>query len=212
MLLKKNKDTVPPLLDSIVRDQKVGDLLFADKFEDGAIALADVNEEQMVSIKKNVNEILLSLRQYSPNDTENIQEVLQASAKAILFVKDQLASIQPIPSTLLSIEPLFNMLAGELTNAQNHIKSIERFVPEQLTHTEAKVVASIAARQRILSSQEGSSWTHNRKSSSISMADYYLRAQSRHLQRGNNIGQRFESQQGYHHDRVDGMQAGIIGG
>ena len=145
-----------PLLDSIVRDQKVGDPFFYDKFEDGAIALADVNDKNMVRIKENVNEILLSLRQYSPNDTENIQEALQASAKAMLFLKDQLASLQPIPSTFLSIEPLFKMLAGELTNAQNDIKSIERFVPEQLTHTEAKVVASIGARQRILSSQEGS--------------------------------------------------------
>jgi hypothetical protein len=208
MLLKKNKDTVPPLLDSIVRDQKVGDPFFADKFEDGAIALADVNEEHMISIKENVNEILLSLRQYSPNETENIQEVLQASAKAILFLKDQLASIQPIPSTLLSIEPLFDTLTRELTNAENHIKSIERFVPEQLTHTEAKVVASIGAGQRILSSQEGSSWTDNRHFVSISKADYYLRAQSRHLQRGNNIGQRFESQQGYHPARQSRRDAG----
>ena len=114
MLLKKNKDTVPPLLNSIVRDQKVGDPFFADKFEDGTIALADVNEEQMVSITDNVNEILLSLRQYSPNDTENIQEVLHASAKAILFLKNQLASLQPMSSTLLSIDPLFETLTTSL--------------------------------------------------------------------------------------------------
>jgi len=97
VLPKKNKDAVLPPPESIIRDQKVGDLLLADKFEDGAIAYADVNEEQMVSIKENVNEILLNLRLYSPNDTENIQEVLQASSMEILFLKDQLASLQPIP-------------------------------------------------------------------------------------------------------------------
>ena len=174
------------------------DSLLADRFEDGSIVLADVNKEQIVSITDNVNEVLLSLRQYSPNDTENIQEVLQASAKAILFLKDQLASLQPMSSTLLSIEPLFETLTTELMNAENHLKSIERFVPEQHTHTETKVDASIATGQRILSSQESSSWTHYRKSSSISKADYYLRAQSQHLQRGNNIGKSYESQQGYH--------------
>jgi hypothetical protein len=95
------------------------DSLLADRFEDGAIVLADVNKEQIVSITDNVDEVLLSLRQYSPNDTENIQEVLQASAKAILFLKDQLASLQPMSSTLLSIEPLFETLTNELTNAEN---------------------------------------------------------------------------------------------
>jgi hypothetical protein len=208
MLLKKNKYTVPPLLDSIVRDQKVGDPFFADKFEDGTIALADVNEEQMVSIADNVNEILLSLRQYSPNDTENIQEVLHASAKAILFLKNQLASLQPMSSTLLSIEPLFETLTNELTNAENHLKSIEQFVPEQHTHTDAKVVASIGTGQRILSSQEGSSWTRHNRKSSISKADYYLRAQSQHLQRGNNIGKSYESQQGYHPARQSRRDTG----
>ena len=203
-----NKDTVPPLLDSIVRDQKVGDLFFAEKFEDGTIALADVNEEQMVSITENVNEILLSLRQYSPNDTDNIQEVLHASAKAILFLKNQLASLQPMSSTLLSIDPLFETLTNELTNAENHLKSIERFVPEQHTHTDANVVASIGTGQRILSSQEGSSWTRHNRKSSISKADYYLRAQSQHLQRGNNIGKSYESQQGYHPARQSRQNTG----
>ena len=208
MLLKMNKDTVPPLLDSIVSDQKVGDLFFAEKFEDGTIALADVNEEQMVSITENVNEILLSLRQYSPNDTENIQEVLHASAKAILFLKNQLASLQPMSSTLLSIDPLFETLTNELTNAENHLKSIERFVPEQHTHTDANVVASIGTGQRILSSQEGSSWTRHNRKSIISKADYYLRAQSQHLQRGNNIGKSYESQQGYHPARQSRQNTG----
>jgi hypothetical protein len=182
-----------------MRDQKaVEDSLLADKSEHGAIAFADVSEEQMVSITKNVNEILLGLRQYSPNDTDNIQEVLQASAMAILLLKDQLASLQPTPSTLLSMEPLIETLTRELTNAENHLKSIVGFVSEQYTHTESKVVASIGAGQRILSSQEGSSRKHSRRSSSISKADYYLRAQSRHLHTGNNIGKSYESQQGYH--------------
>ena len=207
MLSKKNQNAGHHLPESIINDQKVDDSLLAYRFEDGA-TFADVNEEQMVSITKNVNEILLSLHQYSPDDTDNAHEVLQSSSMAISLLKDQLASLQPILLTPTNIEPLFKMLAGELTNAENHIKSIERFVPEQLTHTEAKVVASIGAGQRILSSQEGSSWTHNRQSSSISKADYYLRAQSRHLQRGNNIGQRFESQQGYHPARQSRRDAG----
>jgi hypothetical protein len=172
------------------------------------IKFADVNKEQMVSITENVNEILLSLRQYSPNDTEHVQEVLQASAKAILFLKDQLASLQPMSSTFLSIEPLFETLTNELMNAENHIKSIEQFVPEQLTHTDAKVVASIGTGQRILSSQEGSSWTQHYRKSSISKADYYLRSQSRHLQRGNNIGKSYESQQGYHPARQSRRDTG----
>jgi hypothetical protein len=199
VLPNKNQNAAPPLPESIIRDRKaVEDSLLADKSEDGAIAFADVNEEKMVSITKNVNEILLGLSQYSPNDTDNIQEVLQASAMAILLLKDQLASLQPTPSTLLSMEPLIETLTRELTNAENHLKSIVGFVSEQYTHTESKVVASIGAGQRILSSQEGSSRKHSRRSSSISKADYYLRAQSRHLHTGNNIGKSYESQQGYH--------------
>ena len=200
VLPNKNQNAAPLLPESIIRDRKaVEDSLLADKSEDGAIAFADVNEEQMVSITKNVNEILLGLSQYSPNDTDNIQEVLQASAMAILLLKDQLASLQPTPSTLLSMEPLIETLTRELTNAENHLKSIGGFVSEQYTHTESKVVASIGAGQRILSSQEqGSPMKHSRRSSSISKADYYLRAQSRHLQRGNDIGKSYESQQGYH--------------
>ena len=81
------------------------------------------------------------------------------------------------------------------------------FKLEQHTHTEAKVVASIGAGQRILSSQEGSSWKHSTQSS-ISKADYYLRAQSRHLQRGNNIGKSYESQQGYHPARQSRQDTG----
>jgi hypothetical protein len=162
----------------------------------------------MVSITKNVNEILYSLHQYSPSDTGNIQEVLQASAMTISFLKDQLASIQPIPSTLLSMEPLIETLTRELTNAENHLKSIGGFVSEQYTDTESKVVASIGTGQRILSSQAGSSWTHSRQSSSISKADYYLRAQSQHLQRGNNIGKSYESQQGYHPARQSRRDTG----
>ncbi len=200
MLPKTNQNDAPPQPESIIRsNQNAEGSLLADKFEDGAIAYADVNEEQMVSIAKNVNEILLGLRQYSPNDTDNIQEVLQASAMTISFLKDQLASLQPTPSTLLSKEPLIETLTRELTNAENHLKSIGGFVSEQYTDTESKVVTSIGAGQRILSSQEqGSPMKHSRRSSSISKADYYLRAQSRHLQRGNDIGKSYESQQGYH--------------
>ena len=200
MLPKTNQNDAPPQPESIIRsNQNAEGSLLADKFEDGAIEYADVNEEQMVSITKNVNEILHSLRQYSPNDTDNIQEVLQASATAILLLKDQLASLQPTPSTLLSIEPLIETLTRELTNAENHLKSIGGFVSEQYTDTESKVVTSIGAGQRILSSQEqGSPMKHSCRSSSISKADYYLRAQSRHLQRGNDIGKSYESQQGYH--------------
>ena len=200
MLPKTNQNDAPPQPESIIRsNQNAEGSLLADKFEDGAIAYADVNEEQMVSITKNVNEILHSLRQYSPNDTDNIQEVLQASAMAITVLKDQLASLQPTPSTLLSIEPLIETLTRELTNAENHLKSIGGFVSEQYTDTESKVVTSIGAGQRILSSQEqGSPMKHSQRASSISKADYYLRAQSRHLHRGNNIGKSYESQQGYH--------------
>ena len=200
MLPKTNQNDDPPLPESIIRsNQNAEGSLLADKLEDGAIVYADLNEEQMVSITKNVNEMLYSLHQYSPSDTGNIQEVLQASAMTISFLKDQLASLQPTPSTLLSKEPLIETLTRELTNAENHLKSIGGFVSEQYTHTESKVVASIGAGQRILSSQEqGSPMKHSCRSSSISKADYYLRAQSRHLHTGNNIGKSYESQQGYH--------------
>jgi hypothetical protein len=169
---------------------------------------ADANEEKLTSITKNANEILHNLRQYSPNDTGNILEVLQSSAMAIKSLKVQLASLQPIPSTLLSIEPLFTTLTRELSNAEHHLTSIEGFASDHYTHTESKVVADIGAGQRILSSQESSSSTHPRKSS-ISMADYYLRAQSRHLQRGNNIGKSYDAQQGYHPARLSRQEKGI---
>ena len=200
LLPKTNQNDAPPQPESIIRSNHNAEgSLLADKSEDGAIAFADVNEEQMVSITKNVNEILLGLHQYSPNDTDNIQEVLQASAMAILLLKDQLASLQPTPSTLLSMEPLIETLTRELTNAENHLKSIGGFVSEQYTDTESKAVTSIGAGQRILSSQEqGSPMKHSQRASSISKADYYLRAQSRHLHTGNNIGKSYESQQGYH--------------
>ena len=185
------------LPESIMNDQKVDDSLLAYRFEDGD-TFADVNDGQMVGITNNVNEIMLRLHQFSPNDTHNAHEVLQSSSMAISLLKDQLASLQPILSTLTNIEPLFDTLTHELTNAENHLKSIGGFVSEQYTHTESKVVASIGAGQRILSSQEGSSRKHSRRSSSISKADYYLRAQSRHLHTGNNIGKSYESQQGYH--------------
>ncbi len=209
MLPKTNQNDAPPLPESIIRSNQnaLGSLL-ADKFEDGAIVYADLNEERMVSIAKNVNEKLLGLRQYSPNDTDYIQEVLQASAMAILLLKDQLASLQPTPSTLLSMEPLIETLTHELTNAENHLKSIGGFVSEQYTHTESKVVASIGAGQRIFSSQEGSPMKHSQRASSISKADYYLRAQSRHLHRGNNIGKSYESQQGYHPARQSRRDTG----
>ena len=113
-------------------NEEAGEFPLADMFEDVAKDIS--NDGQIVGITNNVNEILLSLRQYSPNDTENIQEVLHTSAKAILFLKNQLASLQPMSSTLLSIEPLFETLTNELTNAENHLKSIEQFVPEQHTH------------------------------------------------------------------------------
>jgi hypothetical protein len=143
----------------------------------------------MVSITKNVDEIMHSLRQYSPKNTENVQEVLQASAMAIKFLKDQFEGLQPISSELLSIEPLFKTLTSELTNAENHLESIKGLASELYAHTESNVAARTGADQRMLS------YSHK---SSISMADYYLRAQSRHLQRGNNIGKSYESQQGYH--------------
>ena len=168
--------------------------LLADKVEDDAIAFAYVNEEKIISITQNVNEILDSVNRYSPNDTENIQEALRASAIAVESLKDQLASLESIPST---VDSLFKMLTQELSNAEHHLKSIFRFVSDHYTHSNSKVVASIGAGQRILSSQESSSRTHPRKSST-SMADYYLRSQSRHLQRGNNIGKSYDAQQGYH--------------
>ena len=210
MLPKTNQNDAPPLPESIIRsNQNAEGSLLADKFEDGAIVYADLNEEQMVSITKNVNEILYSLHQYSPSDTGNIQEVLQASAMTISFLKDQLASLQPMPSTLLSMEPLIETLTRELTNAENHLKSIGGFVSEQYTDTESKVVTSIGAGQRMLSSQEqGSPMKHSRRSSSISKADYYLRAQSQHLQRGNDIGKSYESQQGYHPARQSRRDTG----
>ena len=191
-----------------MREQKAEDSLLSDKFQDGAIAFPDANEEQIVGITKNVNEVLQSLRQYSPNDTENIQEVLQASALAIYFLKDQLASLRPIPSTLLSVEPLFNTLTRELTNAESHLKSIEGIVSEQYTRTETKAVESVGAGRRILSSQQEGSPTKHSRQSSISMADYYLRAQSRHLQRGNDFGNSYEAQQGYHPARQSRRDTG----
>ena len=191
-----------------MREQKAEHSLLSDKFENEAISFPDVNEEQMVSITKSVNDVLHSLHQYSPDDTENIQEVLQASAMAILFLKDQLASLPPLPSILVSVEPLFKTLTRELTNAESHLKGIEGFLPEQYARTETKAVAGVGAGQRILSSrQEGSPTKHSRQSS-ISMADYYLRAQSRHLQRGNDIGKSYESQQGYHPARQSRRDTG----
>ena len=207
MLPNKNQSTTPPAPESIISNQNAEDSLLADKFEDGNIAFADVNEEHMVSITKNVNEIMLSLRQYSPNDTDNIQEALQASAMAISSLKDQLASLHPIPSTLLSTKPLLETLTHQLTNAENIIKSIDGFVSEEYTNTKSKVVASIGAGQRILSSQQEGSSTKPPHKSSISMADYYLRSQSRHLQRSNNIGKSYESQQGYHPARQSRQDA-----
>ena len=62
MLPNKNQSTTPPAPESIISNQNAEDSLLADKFEDGNIAFADVNEEHMVSITKNVNEIMLSLR------------------------------------------------------------------------------------------------------------------------------------------------------
>ncbi len=208
MLPNKNQNAAHPQPESFMREQKAEHSLLSDKFEDGGIAFADVNEERMVSITKDVNEVLHSLRQYSPNDTENIQEVLHASAMAILFLKDQLASLQPIPSALLSIEPFLDTLALELTNAESHLKGIEGFLPEQYARTETKAVAGVGAGQRILSSRQEGSPTKHSVQSSISMADYYLRAQSRHLQRGNDIGKSYESQQGYHPARQSRRDTG----
>jgi hypothetical protein len=211
----KNKNAARPKSGSIIREQETEDSLLSDKFGDGAIAFVDVNEEQMVSITRNVNEIMHSLRQYSPNSFDNIPEALHASAMAILFLKDQLAILQPIPSALLSIEPLLDTLALELTNAENHLKGIEGFLPEQYARTETKAIVGVGAERRILSSQnEGSPTKYSRQSSistrqsSISMADYYLRAQSRQLQRGNNIGKSYESQQGYHPARQSRQDTG----
>jgi len=161
----------------------------------------------MVGIANNVNEIMLLLHQFSPNDTDNAHEVLQSSSMAISLLKDQLASLQPISSTLTNSEPLFDTLTRDLLNAENHIKSIEAFTSELYTQREPKD-ASTGVRQRILSSQEGSSRKHSRQTSIISKADYYLRAQSRHLQRGNNIGKSYESQQGYHPARQSRRDTG----
>ncbi len=198
MIPKKNLNAPLPQHESTIRDQEAEDSFLVDMFEDGANAFADANEEYMISTTKYVNEIMHILRQYSPNDTENIQEVLQASSMAIMVLKDQLASLQPISETLVSAESLFETLTHELTNAENHIKSIQGFVSEKYLRPESKVVASIVAGQRILSSQQEGSPREYSRQSSISMADYYLRAQSRHLQRGRNIGNNYESQQGYH--------------
>jgi hypothetical protein len=126
---------------------------------------------------------------------------------AISLLKDQLASLQPISLTLTNSEPLFDTLTRELLNAENHIKSIEAFVSELYTQREPKDV-STGVRQRILEKQQGGSSRELSHQSSISKADYYLRAQSRHLQRGNNIGQHFESQQGYHPARQSRRDAG----
>jgi hypothetical protein len=103
---------------------------------------------------------------------------------------------------------LLDTLTLELTNAESHLKGIEGFVPKQYARTETKAVAGVGAGRRILSSrQEGSPTKHSRQSS-ISMADYYLRAQSRHLQRGNDVGKSYESQQGYHPARQSRRDAG----
>ncbi len=89
------------------------------------------------------------------------------------------------------------------------LKDLYQSNTEHHTHTESRVVASIGAGQRILSSQqEGSSRTQSRQSG-ISMADYYLRAQSRHSKRGSiNIGKSYESQQGYHPARQSRRDTG----
>ena len=198
----------PPPGESILRNQQTDDSLLANKFMGGAIAHADINEEEMGSITKTVNEVMQSLHSYSPKDTENIQETLQASTMAIMLLKDQLASLHPISSKLLSVEPMLKTLALELTNAENHLRIVEGFLPEQYARTETKAVVGVGAGRRILSShQEGSSREHPPKSS-ITMADYYLRAQSRHLQRGSNVGKSYESQQGYHPARQSRRDTG----
>jgi hypothetical protein len=182
------------------------DSLLADMFEDVAKDIS--NDGQMVGITNNVNEIMLLLHQFSSNDTDNAHEVLQSSSLAISLLKDQLASLQPILSTLTNIEPLFDTLTRELLNAENQFKRIETFVSEVYTQNEPKD-ASTGASQRILEKQQEGLSRELSHQPSVSKADYYLRAQSRHLQRGmNNIGQRFESQQGYHPARQSRRDAG----
>lgn len=153
----------------------------------------------MVSVTKEVNEILQSLSQYSPNNTENVLETLQASAMAVRGFKDILASLEPNSLTplYLGLEPLFDRLTRELANAENSIKSIEGFVFMNNKHTKTEAVARIGQRQRILSSQQDGSWINHPRKPSITVADYHFRSQSRHLLRGYNIGKGFESQQGY---------------
>jgi len=203
-LVNKNQIDMFPLPESIITNEKAGEFSLADKFEDDA---TNVNHGKMVSIANNANEIMLLLHQFSPNDTDNALEVLRSSSMAISLLKDQLASLQPISSTLTNSEPLFDTLTRELLNAENHLKSIETFVSELYTQREPKD-ASTGVRQRILGKQHGGySWELSHQSS-ISKADYYLRAQSHHLQRGNTIGQRFESQQGYHPARQSRRDAG----
>ena len=107
-------------------------------------------------------------------DDKNDREMINSPS---VFDHAVIKGIQPTPSTLLSMEPLIEMLTRELTNVENRLK-IGGFVAEQYTHTESKVVASIGVGQCILSSQEGSSRKNSRRSSCISKADYYLRAQS----------------------------------
>ena len=192
-------DNMFPLPESIIKNEEAGEFPLADMFEDVAKDIS--NDGQMVGITNNVNEIMLLLHQFSSNDKDKAHEVLQSSSMAISLLKDQLASLQPILSTVTNIEPLLDTLTHELTNAENHLKSIGGFVSEQYTHTKSK------DGQRILSSHEVSS-RNSRQSSSISKADYHLRAQSRHLHTGNSIGKSDESQQGYHPARQSRRDTG----
>lgn len=140
-----------------------------------------------------------SIQQYSPANAETTQEVLQASATAISLLKDQLLNLQPILSMMTGIEPMLETLSRELSNAVNHVKGIEELVAEHNSKSEP-------GKRRNLS--QGIPTKDLPHRSSISKADYLLRAQSRHLQKDHNIGKSFESQQGYHPARESRQQVG----
>jgi hypothetical protein len=151
-------------------------------------------------ITNNVHEIMTSIQQYSPANSETTQDVLQASTTAISLLKDQLLNLQPHLSMMTGIEPMLETLSRELSNAVNHVKGIEELVAEHNSKSEPR-------KHRNLSSQ-GIPMKDLPHRSSISKADYLLRAQSRHLQRDHNIGKSFESQQGYHPARESRQQVG----
>jgi hypothetical protein len=76
---KKNKNAVPPQTGSIIREQEAEDTLLSDKFGDGAIEFADVNEEQMVP---NPNP-KMDLAYYSTDTTAQVFHDSRASKRSL---------------------------------------------------------------------------------------------------------------------------------